>query len=175
MAADPDVEAPSERLDDALRPVEVAVLRTPSAPREPADREARNELGRLIRLDQPRRHPLGVLHADVLGQAHESCVRVCDEQVAARLEAERHRRVQPLVRLGVERRRLARQPAGDRRSPLLANAAGLDTRGACADPAALEDCDSRTPSCQLPRDREPDDARSDHGDFEPRVSHIAQP
>ena len=88
------------------------------------------------------------------------------EQVTAAPEAELDGRLEPLVRLRVERRRLARKPARHRRPPLLADAAGLYAGRTRADPAALEDGHSGAAALQLPGQREPDHACSDHRDVE---------
>src|SRR5207237_10775173 len=130
---DADIEPATERLDDALRPVEVAVLPAPSGTGERPRTEAGNELGRLVGRDEARGHPFGVLHGDVRAETRESGLRVRDEQIPAGAEAERHRRLEPLVRLGVERRRLAGEPARDRCDPWLAHASGLAPRRTPAD------------------------------------------
>jgi hypothetical protein len=99
---------------------------------------------------------------------------VRNEQVAARAEPERHLGIEPLVRLGIKRRRLTRQPTGDRRPPLLAHAARLDARRSRPDAGALEDGNTHTTAGQLSSDRESDDAGSDHRDVKSRISHVAQ-
>ena len=52
---DADVEPAAERLDNALRPVEVAVLRAPGAADDRVGAEAGDELGRLVGRDEARR------------------------------------------------------------------------------------------------------------------------
>ncbi len=95
---------------------------------------------------------------------------VREKQVATGAEAERDPRVEPLVRVLVERCRLACEPAGDARTPLPPHAAGLHPGGAGTDRSALEDGDTGAASLQLAGDREADDARADDRDVE-AVTH----
>src|SRR5207253_4062953 len=87
------------------------------------------------------------------------------EQVAAAPEPQWNARPEALVGLRPERGRLTREPAGDRRAPLLANPARLDARGARADPRPLEDRDARTAFAERAGDRQTDHAGPDHGDL----------
>ena len=96
---------------------------------------------------------------------------MCDEQVAATLEAKGDEWPEQLVRPQVEGRRLARQPARDRRAPLLPHATGLDARRTGRDPASLEHRHPGAPMLQLVCDREPDHAGSDHGDVKRLPAH----
>ena len=122
-----------------------------------------------------RGHPSACCTATFAASRSSVVLPVREEQVPARAEAERHRRVQALVGVRVEREP-TRAPAGsDRRAPLLAHAAGLNPRRARADAAPLEDRNARAAPAQLARDRKADDAGPDHGNVEPGGGHIAQP
>jgi hypothetical protein len=66
---DLDIGERTERLEQRLRPVEVAIVDVPSATDHPTDFETWNELGRLIWCKDPRPNTKLVLKADV------SCMR----------------------------------------------------------------------------------------------------
>ena len=99
--ADPHVSPRAERLDQRLRPVEVAVLCAPGAADDARDVETRYELCRLPRRNDPRRDVELVLQRDVLAHACERIVGVGEEEVTAGLEA----RIDPHVAVRLLRRR----------------------------------------------------------------------
>ena len=91
---DPDLEPSREPLDDALRPVEIAVVRAPRAARERFRVQAGDEGGGLSRRNETRGNALRILHGDVGCQAIEGLRGVRHEQVAAALETEGNERLE---------------------------------------------------------------------------------
>ncbi len=120
------VEAGRECLDDGLWAVEVAVLAHHAPPASVVGPEAWDELGRLGGRDDPRRDAFLVLEGDVRAQPFECRVAVGGEEIAAALADERYARVEPFIDLVPEADRLRGEAAGDARSPLPADAPGLD-------------------------------------------------
>ena len=158
----PHVDARGERLDDCLRPVEVAVLAAPRAAEDRVGAQAWHQVGRFVGDDHARRNPLCVLHADVRGEALERRPRLGDEEVAALVQRQWDARPEPLGRLAPEGDRLGREPARDGRPPLLAHTPRLHARGTRADSRALEHKRVVPARLQLARNGETCDPGSDN-------------
>ena len=136
---DPNIHSPGERLDDGLRPVEVAVLVTPRCAGERVGPKPGHERRRLLRRHGARRDALGVLDRDVRPQPLERRLGVGGEEIAAGAEAQLDREVELRFGLSPEGGGLAGEATGDRRAPLLAHTPRLDARLARPDPSPLQD------------------------------------
>ncbi len=158
-----------ERLDNALRLVEVPVLGAERRALDAVRHEARDELGRLCGRDELRRDAKAVLQRDVIGEAGVARGGVGDEEVATLLEPGLDGRFEPVREPAVERDRLDRELAADASAPLLTHPAGLDTGGFRPDSRPLVDDDvAGRPLCQMPGDREARDAGADDRDVDGR-------
>ena len=83
------------------------------------------------------------------------------EKIAAGAEAQLDREVERRLGLAPEGRGLAGEAAGDRRAPLLADAARLDARLARSDPRLLDDEHVHAAQLQGAGDGEPGDPGAD--------------
>jgi hypothetical protein len=122
-----DVEERTERFEDCLRPIEVAVFITPGCAGDGAGVELGHEPRRLGRRDDARRHPETVLQCDVRLQPLERAFGVREKEVAASAEARIDSHLQALDGVLVKTQRLLCEQAVRRRPPLLSNATGLHT------------------------------------------------
>jgi len=92
-------------------------------------------------------------------------IAVGEERVTALREVEWERGVESRRQVGEERGRFARQPAVQRRAPLLPHAAWLDARGAGCDSFPLDDERLEPGFCKMEGHRQAGDPGADHHDL----------